>query len=195
MLSGKGFKEVYNLKGGIKAWEGLKVAGPPEMGMEALSGTESLSKLVIIAYGMEKGLSIFYREIAKSTDNESMVQVLTNLAKVERIHMDRLFQLYETIEPEKKDRDLFEAQVNSNITEGGFNLDQLLNEKTSILKTKTDIISLAMMIEAHGLDLYMRYSQSVEHEQGKKVFFDLAQEEKSHLTWLGDLMDDITGTD
>ncbi len=58
LLAGKGFKEVYNLKGGIKAWQGHTAAGPAEMGMILLSGDETASDIIILAYGMEHGLEV-----------------------------------------------------------------------------------------------------------------------------------------
>ncbi len=191
ILSGKGFKEVYNLKGGIKAWEGLKATGPLEMGMEMLTGTEDVSELIIIAYGMEKGLKQFYQEIVKGFDQEKLAGVLDNLAKTEQMHMDKLFELYADLDKSLTDRKHFENRVKTDLIEGGFKLDELLKNRKEFLNTENDIISIAMMIEAQGLDLYMRYSQELENDQGKKVFYHLAQEEKGHLETLGRLMDQI----
>ncbi|MBC8419833.1 MAG: sulfurtransferase, partial [Desulfobacterales bacterium] len=44
-------------------------------------------------------------------------------------------------------------------------------------------------LEAQALDLYMRYSDKVKDERGKAVLYDLAEEEKAHLTGLGRLME------
>jgi rhodanese-related sulfurtransferase len=41
LLSGQGFTEIYNLKGGIKAWKGQTAIGPVEEGMVLLKGDES----------------------------------------------------------------------------------------------------------------------------------------------------------
>ena len=38
MLSGWGFKEVYNLAGGIKAFEGHKATGPRELNLDLVTG-------------------------------------------------------------------------------------------------------------------------------------------------------------
>ena len=38
MLAGRGFQEVYSLKGGIKAWGGLLAGGPAEQGLGLISG-------------------------------------------------------------------------------------------------------------------------------------------------------------
>jgi hypothetical protein len=62
LLKGKGFKEVYNLKGGIMAWEGIEApeaTGPPDTGMFLINGNETSSEIVAIAYGMEKEVQRF----------------------------------------------------------------------------------------------------------------------------------------
>ena len=48
---------------------------------------------------------------------------------------------------------------------------------------------LAMTLEAQALDLYLRYAQRSEDEDTKSVLHGLADEEKSHLAWLGDLLE------
>ena len=40
MLAGKGFSRVYNLSGGIKAWEKATAIGPEDLGMEFFTGKE-----------------------------------------------------------------------------------------------------------------------------------------------------------
>ncbi|MEJ2025714.1 MAG: sulfurtransferase, partial [Deltaproteobacteria bacterium] len=62
MLEEEGFQEVYNLQGGIKAWQGMTVAGPPELGFEVARVMVSAEDIIRLAYGMEEGLGRFYRE-------------------------------------------------------------------------------------------------------------------------------------
>jgi len=54
LLAGKGFKDVYNLQGGIQAWEGLTAFGPAEIGMALLRGDETSKEIIVLAYGMEE---------------------------------------------------------------------------------------------------------------------------------------------
>ena len=56
MLSGFGFEEAYNVKGGIKSWQGQKATGPVELNLDLIKGDESPSEIVVFAYGLEKGL-------------------------------------------------------------------------------------------------------------------------------------------
>ena len=50
-------------------------------------------------------------------------------------------------------------------------------------------ISVAMMLEAQALDLYLRYSQKSTDQSCKEIFFTLSEEEKAHLASLGRLME------
>ena len=52
LLSGQGFREVYNLKGGIKAWQGAKAFGPVELNLDLIRGDESPLEIISLAYGM-----------------------------------------------------------------------------------------------------------------------------------------------
>ena len=47
-----------------------------------------------------------------------------------------------------------------------------------------------MMLEAQALDLYMRYSQEIKDDKGKRILYDIAEEEKGHLKTLGRLMEE-----
>jgi rubrerythrin len=48
-----------------------------------------------------------------------------------------------------------------------------------------------MSIEAQALDLYLRASEKAQHEAGKKALIQIANEEKTHLARLGQLMEEI----
>ena len=68
MLAGQGFKAVYNLKGGIRGWNGLKAAGPIEIGMVHMTG-DFLTKIFEGAYKnapkWEKEMNTFVKSKGK----------------------------------------------------------------------------------------------------------------------------------
>jgi rubrerythrin len=189
-LSARGFNEVYNLKGGIKAWKGLKTAGPADMGMALLRGDETSQEIIVLAYGMEDGLALFYKNLAERISDSEVVGLLTKLAKIEQNHKERLFDLYLTINPALTDKEAFEADIVSEVMEGGFTTEEFMEQNKDSMKTVPDVLNMAMMLESQAMDLYMRYSEKAKDEKSKTVLYDIAEEEKAHLKTLGRLMDE-----
>jgi len=191
MLTGQGFKQVYNLKGGIAAWQGQAAAGPPEMGMILVKGDETPQDIICLAYGLEEGLQKFYAAAAQMAIEAEVIKVLSQLADIEERHKQRLFDLYKAIDAADTTIESFENKVNSELMEGGFDPDKLLESNKPVFKNATDVLSFAMMLEAQGMDLYMRYADKSEDAQVKEILYKMADEEKIHLKSLGDLFEKI----
>jgi len=188
-LAGQGFEQVYNLKGGIAAWQGLKAFGPAEMGMITLRGNETPQEVIALAYGMEQGLADFYSKVSAMTGDREAGEVIGKLAQVEEKHKDKLFALYQTLEPGIHERILFEEKIVSGVMEGGFTGEEFLEKNRPLLDTVENLLNLAMMLEAQALDLYTRYAQKVEDVQSRSVLHDIAEDEKGHLATLGSLLE------
>lgn len=187
-MEGQGFREVYNLKGGIKAWEGLTARGPVEMGMEHLRGDETPEEIITLAYGMEEGLSRFYKIVAEKNEDPEVGTLLKKLAEVEEEHKQRLFDLYDSLNDLAIDKALFEAEIVTDAMEGGFTPEEFLENNRSAMETVSGVIDVAMMLETQALDLYLRYSQRTEDKKSRDILLGIAEDEKAHLRALGDLM-------
>ena len=189
ILSGKGFKEVYNLKGGINAWEGLVAEGPEEAGMLYLKGDETADEIIVLAYGMEAGLESLYLKLAEMLDEPEVIRILTKLAGIEDKHKEKLYTLYSTLNPGVGNIEAFEAGIQADVMEGGLTTDEFLTKNKSVMQTMEGVLSIAMMLEAEALDLYLKYSQVVKEEKSKAVLYNIAEEEKAHLAILGNLLE------
>lgn len=188
-MAGKGFQEVYNLKGGIKAWQGLTATGPAEMGMSMVRGDESPEEIIVLAYGMEMGLGRFYSKLSEKTDDDEVAGLFVNLSKVEENHKQRLFNVYLTMDHAQSDHERFESKIVAEVMEGGFTTEEFLEQNKNAMQTIPDVLNIAMMLETQAMDLYLRYSQKIDEEQSKRVLYDIAEEEKAHLESLGRLLD------
>ena len=188
-MAGQGFKEVYNLKGGINAWEGLKAAGPAELGLVLLRGDETPVEVISLAYGMEEGLRSFYAAVSERIDDSAVVTVLARLESIEVSHKQKLFKLYLSLASATEDLETFETRVVSKTMEGGYTTEEYLERNSSAMGTVADVLALAMMLETQALDLYLRYSQKSSDEKGRAVLYDIAEEEKAHLSTLGRLIE------
>jgi rubrerythrin len=189
ILTGSGFEQVYNLKGGIAAWQGQAAAGPEEVGMMLLKGDETPQDVIRLAYGLEEGLRKFYSTSAELGLEPEVVGLLSRLAEIEVKHKKRLFNLHLVIDNSAQDMETFETMINSEFIEGGFNTDKLLEQSRSAFKTAPGVLNFAMMLEAQAMDLYMRYCEKSNEPQVKEILFKMADEEKAHLKSLGNLLE------
>ena len=190
MMSGLGFKEVYNLKGGIMAWEGLQATGPQELNMDLVRGDESAGEMIRLSYSLENGLQKFYENVQKRIEDSAIESLFSKLVQAEENHKKRLVELYTKVEPDGNDLERWESEAGDGLMEGGFDIETFAQQNEQFLDTSHHVIDLAMMLETQALDLYLRFSQKTENRDTKKVLFELADEEKAHLEALGGWLDE-----
>jgi len=188
LLSGKGFKEVYNLQGGMRAWNGLKAFGPQELNMELLHGDETPTEITLFAYGMETALGSFYSTMVERAKDEDLKDLFSKLAGIEQRHKEMIFSLYRSIDPSGMDLPSFESKVTSKTMEGGFDIQGFLKDNEPHMQSVSDALNVAMMIETQAMDLYLRYADKSSDMSTKEALFKIADEEKAHLASLGRLM-------
>jgi rhodanese-related sulfurtransferase/rubrerythrin len=194
MLSGLGFKEVYNLKGGIKAWKGQKATGPQELNLEMVRGDEGPSEIIRLAYGMEKALEKFYTILVSRTQDPQLSAFYSKMIEVVGLHKKMLYDLQMKVNPSEQDLRSYDADVDSGLMEGGFDADGFMEANRSYLQSFPEVIDLAMMLEAQALDLYLRSAEKSTIDETKEVLFRIAEEEKKHLELLGLLLEERNTT-
>lgn len=190
MLSGKGFGDVINVAGGIKAWDGHVAIGPEEMGLELLTGKESIEDTLVAAYSLEAGLRDFYLSMVAKVQQKEIQNLFQKLSEIEILHQDRIFNEYLQVSGKQVSREDFEKELVVNAVEGGMTTDEYVQMFKPDWESAVEIISLAMSIEAQALDLYTRASERSEDPRSKDALTKIAEEERVHLTQLGKLMDE-----
>ncbi len=193
MLAGKGFKQVYNVSGGIKAWKFKTAVGPQTLGMDLFEGRESVTDFLVIAYSMEQGLQRFYQDMAGQARNDAVKDLFGRLADIEVKHQDQVFDRYQKMVDPAISREGFEAMVTMSALEGGLTTKQYLDLFDPDLSVETEVVSMAMSIEAQALDLYQRVAGQVTDPDARAVVLQIAGEENHHLARLGKLMDRLKG--
>jgi rhodanese-related sulfurtransferase/rubrerythrin len=194
LLSGLGFKEVYNLSGGIKAYQGNKATGPQELNLDLIRGDESPTEVAVLAYSLEKGLQTFYEAIAVKTSDQDLAALCRQLAHIEELHEEKLAGLYRHLEPSGKDLPALVADREPALMEGGFKPQEFLQQNENLMQSLPGMLELALILETQALDLYLRFAAKLTHPQAKEVLYTLAQEEKGHLTRLAKLWEEKAGS-
>lgn len=190
LLSGRGFEEVYNLSGGIKAYRGATARGPQELNLDMVRGDETPEEMLKLAYGMERALEIFYHKSLKQAEDKDLKDLFSKLEHFEEVHKEKVYERYAALVPDAPDMAAFEADMTPDIIEGGFRVNQFLEENQPWLQSFREVLELAMMLETQALDLYLRFAEKSREEKTKEVLFKLADEEKVHLKTLGRLLDE-----
>ena len=191
MLAGKGFENVMNMAGGIKAWDNPVAMGPEEQGLALFDGTESPEDTLMIAYSLEAGLRDFYLSMTKKVQAVPVRDLFLKLSDIEIKHQDRLFDEYLLVSGKNVDRESFDSEIAVPAVEGGLTTDEYIAMFKPDLESPGDVVSLAMSIEAQALDLYTRASERGGDERSKSVLQKIAQEERTHLEQLGQLFNDL----
>ena len=192
LLAGQGFREVYNLKGGIKAWNGLTAEGIVDFSSEIpVAKDMAPHEATAFALNMEKGLTAFYLRAARESANKDVAGLLTKLAGFEEKHQQKLLELYHTLAPTGEEEEASEPEGALSVMEGGFNPDAFFEQNRSLMKTPANILSMAMILETQALDLYLRFAGHVENEKSRLLLQRIADDEKAHLNALGEMITQV----
>lgn len=191
MLAGKGFENVINLSGGIKAWDTNTAVGPEDLGLALFSGKESPPETLQVAYFLEEGLKDFYQSMAPKVKDADTRRLFEKLADIEVKHQDRIYEEYIRISGTDPGRQSFARDTAPQAVEGGLTTEEYLQRYPVNLEAAGDVISLAMSIEAQALDLYQRAADRAEGEQSRDVLSRIAEEEREHLKQLGRLFEKL----
>jgi len=184
VLRGRGFAEVINITGGIKAWNGLLLSGQEAKGMEFFV-SDDFADAFLMAYMMEAGLKQFYLAMAGMVEDREQKALLKHMADFEDGHMAKLLRQYRQEKPDHAKAE------NVSVMEGGFDKDKTLRAYKDYLGSMEDIIQLGMMLETQAFDLYSRLARKNDKPELQEFYRHMADEEKVHLGQLSRSLDKI----
>lgn len=187
-LKGQGFGEVYNLSGGIKAWQGRQAVGPEGQGLELLGPETDYVNSLSLGYALEEGLQQFYRQLGERVADAEQKKLLARLAGFEDKHKAWLAEEYALLSRDTGDLPPLGGGAGG-LMEGGRGIDDYLARVQPEYLDLEAIIDLAMMFETQAMDLYGRLAQKAPREDVRELFLRLVDEEKLHLGYLESEMD------
>jgi len=169
------------------SWQGLTAFGPVELNLDLIRGDEAPAEMIEIAFGLEGALQKFYLTVINLVSDSQTVALLKNLVAVEEKHQQMLLHEYAQIK--NLDADAPQVLVNQlpEILEGGFRFSEFFSQNQEVMQTVSGVLDLALMLEIQALDLYLRFAFKTMEASTQKVLFDLADQEKAHLSSLGKL--------
>jgi rhodanese-related sulfurtransferase/rubrerythrin len=191
MLAGKGFDQVINMSGGIKAWDDPVAFGSEEQGLDFITGNESVEETLVIAYSLEAGLRDFYLTMIDKIADDKIKSLFQKLSDIEVLHQNRILEEYIQITGKEVDHDTFESDRVEKVVEGGLTTDEYIGLYKPDWNAPSDIVGLAMSIEAQALDLYTRAANRSKDKRTRGALRKIAEEERAHLGQLAKLMENL----
>jgi len=191
-LLGAGLKNVYNMEGGIRAWNGLVAHGLPEAGMAYFSPAANAEEIVGLAWALEEGAKLFYQGVSEQFKEDSEAQKMFEwLISAEKSHEKHLVETYETMSGVQPDfvklRAKFSDNLSGSVMEGGIPVKDGLEWAKG--KGVSESLELAMAMEVNAYDLYIKMSRAIKDKQAQQIFEKLSEEEQVHLEKLAVLLD------
>ena len=179
------------MSGGIKAWDDPVAFGSEEQGLDLLAGNESVEEALIIAYSLEAGLRDFYLTMIDKVAADEVKALFRKLSDIEVLHQNRILEEYIQITGKEVDRNTFESDQMEKVVEGGLTTEEYVGLYKPDWNAPSDIVGLAMSIEAQALDLYTRAANRSKDKRSREALRKIAEEERAHLEQLAKLMDSL----
>jgi len=158
------------MEGGIIAYHGEQVEGDIDAGLEFFIG-QDFDSAYRLAFTMEAGLKNFYLTIADEAAGAEEIDMLNKLARFEDSHMAKLAGKFGDVS--------FDAEAT--VTEGGLDIEQMIEYFGDQLNSREQILQLAMKLEAQAFDLYSRLAREQQGEDTAAFYESMAAEERQHL--------------
>ena len=175
-----GVDKVFNMKGGITAYNGQQVEGNVDSGLEFFVGSD-FDSAYEMAFAMEVGLKNFYLALSDQAEMDEERSTLIKLSQFEDGHMTRLINKFGKV--------YFNPE--STITEGGADVEQMLIYFGDQLDSRERIHQLAMKLEAQAFDLYSRLAREHQGEDIESFYQLMAVDEHRHLVKIAKELDNL----
>ena len=142
----------------------------------------SVDEVIEFAIGKEKEAVEFYLSLAKEATMASLKETFERFSKEEEKHVDLLSDM----SGNKEKIDSYEFKEITDLKISDYMLDVDYKEGMPM----PDILKLAMKREEKAVMLYTALGNHTDHEDAKKVFQILVQEESKHKLALESMYDD-----
>jgi len=180
LMMNAGFDDVWNMTGGMLAWQGLKASGAPEAGAAIFDEAIDTADVIRLAWALEDGARLFYQEMSKQYADTQVGRLFKALSSAEEHHKTSLQRVY--AELTGSDMEPPRPEGLEPTMEGGVPLDTALS--WAVGRPAGDVLELSASVEVNAYDRYLQAAASRPDDASKEVLLQVAREEKAHLDWL-----------
>lgn len=171
--------KIYNMLGGILAWDKNTLPDMPNVKAFGVSGSKS--ELLYQAMNLEKGAHRFYEMVLEEFPNAPFTPVMEMLVNAEEVHARMIYNFWADTQEAPPTFEQVYTSLPGDILEGGLELDNL-TEKLKMGDTQCQgVIEMAIAIEFSAYDLYRNMAHINKNSPMAEPFLVLCQSEKGHM--------------
>jgi rubrerythrin len=168
------------MQGGIVSYEGSQAEGNVDAGLEYFINFDFDSAYELV-FAMEAGLKNFYLTLSDEAGSDAEKETLIKLARFEDGHMVKLRKKFGEVS--------FDPETT--VTEGGFDVEQMLSYFGEQLGSREQILQMAMKLEAQAYDLYSRLARKYQGGDLESFYQSMAADEHKHLARVSKELDNL----
>jgi rhodanese-related sulfurtransferase/rubrerythrin len=173
-------KAIYNLDGGIMAWDDRTVPDYPRV--QVFDKPQDPAERLLIAMDLEKGALRFYDYVANEFISEPFSKTFGLLSAAEIAHAKAVYRYWKATQEHPPEFETVFESLKGEILEGGENLIDILQRASTIEgNTCLRLIELALHVENSAFDLYRTMAEQKESKKARDIFLSIAQAEKTHM--------------
>jgi len=171
---------VFNMTGGILAWNGELLASGPRLRIFDLSGDEC--DILYRGMELERGAAEYYLILHQRYGDSPWAETLSKLADAEKAHAMTIYRAWAEQQTAPPAFSAVYADLRKDLVEGGMTTHDLLDMLASDEKRHChDILEMALSIEYVAYDLSRNMAHHWRDRPLEAVFHALAEGEKEHI--------------
>lgn len=171
---------IYNVSGGMLAWDGRSLAGAPRWHL--FDTVATTGERLRLAMDLEKGAQRFYEYVAERFASAPFAATFARLAKAEVAHARSIYKHWQAETGEGLSFDSMYGDLKGEILEGGEALEKVLTDVSRLGENAClPLVEMALGVEYAAYDLYRTLADNSPDDGVKDAFMQLAQAEKAHM--------------
>ncbi len=180
-------ERIFNLAGGILAWQGKKLQDFPRVSVFPAAG--DISSILIRAIELEKGAQTFYTACAGLFEHETISRDAAALAKLEMEHARVIYRILKRYRPDLENFEKMFENAPGDIIEGGLSVTEAVNRlKNAEGDTCVNFFELALEIEFMAYELYKNLAAITGEKEIALEMLALSEQEKGHTRVVANML-------
>lgn len=171
---------VFNMSGGILAWNGAVLPASPQLQVFDLSGGDR--EILFRAMELERGAGLFYTALSQRYGATPWAEMLSRLAGAEEAHARMIYRYWTEGQADPPAFAPVYAGLKGDIVEGGIAMSSLL----AMLADEPEApcratLEMALSIEYAAYDLSRNMAHRWRGQPLEPIFLAIAEAEKEHM--------------